>query len=487
MVFYVCGVLDDSQKMKKGSLNIKKAKVSDTFKLIRKANELVEARYKFDIWETRLFAKMLTMIKPGDRDFQNYEIFVGDLLKDFGLHDKGDNYVSVRQASKKMLSRVIEVQRETPEGLMWFACPMLVSASGFVEPKDGNLIRLQFHPDLKPYLLELQERYLQYDIRNLWGLSSVYSVRMYELLKQYEKIGKRYFTLDDLKYRLAIDPSEYQKYSHFKDRVLLKAQEDLGNHTDIAFSFEEHKTGRQITAYTFFIYSNSAKREQKKLPEKNGNGKTDQLDSIVFGATLDQVKGWGITEATLKGLFSDHGEERVKGGVICTLEGLKKGKVGDSVGGFFVKAVQEGWTSASQIKREQAKAKETKAKELKQKAGEELRALEATLDEVLEARKSEVNEIIRTMTQQDPLLAGTAVGKIIGNALVKRSLESQTGLVLDNLGIDDWRSNKPLRDALIRKIEDLHPKEFKEIQTKFDGQVKQLRGRVEELKAIVNK
>ena len=109
------------------------------------------------------------------------------------------------------------------------------------------------------------------------------------------------------------------------------------------------------------------------------------------------------------------------------------------------------------------------------------------MEEVLEARKSEANEIIRTMTQQDPLLAGTAVGKIIGNALVKRSLESQTGLVLDNLGIEDWRSNKPLREALIRKIEDLHPQEFKDIQTKFDGQVKQLRSKVEELKSVVKK
>ena len=152
-----------------------------------------------------------------------------------------------------------------------------------------------------------------------------------------------------------------------------------------------------------------------------------------------------------------------------------------------MKAVQEGWTSSSQVKREQAKAKETKAKELKQKAGEELKVLEAKLEEILEARKLEVNEIIRTMTQQDPLLAGTAVGKIIGNALVKRSLESQTGLILDNLGIEDWRSNKPLREALIRKIEDLHPQEFKDIQTKFDGQVKQLRSKVDELKTVTGK
>ena len=473
-----------NKKQKKG-----KVQTGNSIQLVRKGNELVEARYKFDIWETRLYGKMLTMIKPSDSDLLEYKIYVGELLKDIGLSDAGENYVAVKEAARKLLTKTIKIRRQTSEGEKEFETGFLNGVDSFVDPKDGSHITIQFHPNLKPYLLELQERYLQYDIRNLWGLNSVYSVRMYELLKQYEKIKKRYFTLDDLKYRLAIDPAEYKKYSHFKDKILLRAQADLGNHTDISFSFEEHKTGRQITAYTFFIYSNSTKREGKELPEKveNGNGEADQLDSIVFVATLDQVKGWGITEATLKGLFLEHGEGKVKGGVICTLEGLKKGKVGDSVGGFFVKAVQEGWTSSSQVKREQAKAKETKAKELKQKAGEELKVLEAKLEEVLEARKLEVNEIIRTMTQQDPLLAGTAVGKIIGNVLVKRSLESQTGFVLDNLGIEDWRSNKPLRDTLIRKIEDLHSEEFKEVQTKFDGQVKQLRGRVEELRNIVSK
>ena len=43
-------------------------------KLIRKANELVEARYKFDIWEIRMFAKTLSMIQAYDEDFKEYQI-----------------------------------------------------------------------------------------------------------------------------------------------------------------------------------------------------------------------------------------------------------------------------------------------------------------------------------------------------------------------------------------------------------------------------
>lgn len=62
---------------------------------------------------------------------------------------------------------------------------------------------------------------------NLWGLSSIYSVRMYELLKQYEKIGKRWFKLEDLRLILGMNQGEYPLYANFKQKVILKAQRDL--------------------------------------------------------------------------------------------------------------------------------------------------------------------------------------------------------------------------------------------------------------------
>ena len=453
-------------------------------KLIRKANELVEARYKFDIWETRIFAKMLTMIKPGDKDLKDYEIFVGDLLKDFGLQDAGDNYEYVRQAGKKLLSKTINLEKETPEGLMWFSYPMLARASGKVDQKDNNVIRVQFHPDLKPYLLELQERYLQYDIRNLWGLNSIYSVRMYELLKQYERIGKRKFTLADLKNRLAIEPTEYLKYSHFKDKVLLKAQGDLGNHTDIAFSFEEHKTGRQITSYTFHIYSNRTKREKKELPVKlsEENNGADQVSPDFVTSIYDQVKGWGVSEEKLTELVSQYGAEAVKNGISCTLSGIKKGKVKENTGGYFIKAVQEGWKSPEQVKQEKAEMNKKEKEDGKHQDTKQLQELEKMFEDLNASRRVEANEVIKELTQENELLVGEAIEKIISHKLIKSSLERQTGLILEGLEIEEWRNNKPLRDAIIRQIEIINPTAFKEIQLKYDGKIKSIYKQIGDLK-----
>ncbi|WP_158242827.1 RepB family plasmid replication initiator protein [Siphonobacter sp. BAB-5405] len=57
--------------------NTRKKKRNNTVVLIRKSNALVEAHYKFTIWETRVFAKMISMIDWEDRDFKEYKIFSG--------------------------------------------------------------------------------------------------------------------------------------------------------------------------------------------------------------------------------------------------------------------------------------------------------------------------------------------------------------------------------------------------------------------------
>ncbi len=462
-----------------------KKRADTSVMLVRKANELVEARYKFDIWETRVFAKMLTMIKPDDKDFQLYHIHVGDLLKDFNLQDAGDNYHAVKQATKKMLSRVIEIQKETPEGLMWYAMPLIIGAKGFVESKGENFISVQFHQELKPYLLELKERYLQYDIRNLWGLSSVYSVRMYELLKQYEKIGKRFFSLDDLKMKLAIQPMEYEKYNHFKEKVILKAQGDLGNCTDIVFEIEEHKQGRKVAGIMFYIHSNPNKRIKKELPQSVNSIKREEKELIVENSTFselyEQVKGWGVAEQTFRNLMAEKGVESIKSGIAVTTESLKEKKVKTNVAGFFVKAVEEGWKSAGQIKKEQMAQRQNEMGEQKAKDLEELAQLTAVLKETHEARQTEVNDIIKMLTQADAFLAGEAVNKIVGSKSVKLALEKHTGLLIDNLNMNDWRNNKQLRDAVIKQIELMYPQDFKAVQARFDGQIRQLKSRVEEL------
>lgn len=273
---------------------------SGSIKLIRKSNDLVEGRYRFDIWETRVFTKMLTMIKKEDEDFKEYRIYLKDVVKDFGLSHK-NSYKMLKDGAKGLTKKEIRIIRDTPEGLKEFQTHIAVGVDSFV--KDGNYVDISFHPKMKPFLLQLQTQYLMYDIRNVLGIQSSFSVRIYELLKQYERIGKRRFSVKELKEMLDIS-DKYPLYANFKQRVILKAQEDLQESTDIRFSFEEIKYGKQISELVFHIFKNNTVVDSRNEDEIQDLPQLDtdilnlierELFSMVRdfkGANLKTVQKW---------------------------------------------------------------------------------------------------------------------------------------------------------------------------------------------------
>ena len=201
-------------------------------RLIRKANDLVEARYKFDIWETRVFTKMLTLIKRDDEDFKEYRIYLKDIINDFGLQTDKAAYQWLKTGALKLGEKTVKILRDTDEGLKEFRTKIVAGTESFVNDEDGKYIDVSFHPRMKPYLLALKSRFTVYDARNILKLPSTYSIRIYELLKQYEKIGKRKFDLQELKEIVGaieyievkgkkVEKDNYPLYGNFRQKVLL--------------------------------------------------------------------------------------------------------------------------------------------------------------------------------------------------------------------------------------------------------------------------
>ncbi|WP_176454302.1 replication initiation protein [Siphonobacter sp. BAB-5385] len=228
--------------------NTRKKKRNNTVVLIRKSNALVEAHYKFTIWETRVFAKMISMIDWEDRDFKEYKIFFRDVIQDFGLRKDGRTYEDLKEGARGLMSKIIKLKVKTDGVYETLETPIIggIKTPDDVQRKiiqskrlddDRVYLKVSFHPDLKPFLIELKERYLVYEMANILDLSSPYTVRIYELLKQYEKLGERTIELQELKAMLGME-EEYKLYGHFRDRVLEKAKEDLQKYTDIRFDYE---------------------------------------------------------------------------------------------------------------------------------------------------------------------------------------------------------------------------------------------------------
>ncbi len=461
----------------------------ETSRLIRKANELVEARYRYDIWQTRVFAKVLTLIKPSDTDFYEYKIYLTDFIKEFGLKKGGNIYQLIKSGAEGLMQKKVVVDEMLDGRPSELQTWMLSSVQTFKETDDAAYLLVTIHPKLKPYLLELRQKYLVYDIRNVLKLTSVYSIRIYELLKQYEKIGKRHFDLENLKLILGIQPEEYKLYGHFKSKVILKAQSDLSAETDISFTFEEHKDGKKVSGVTFFIFPNAERRSKRELaaelPAPKKTDKAALLDSPFFRETLETVRPWGISEMKLRELLVEHGETQVRDGLQCTLDSEKEHKITGNIGGFFVRAVAEGWKSARQTKQQRAADRQRQVETTQIQARQELEKQEAELESLLAARREAVNEVVRTLTAADAALAEHAVKGILENRLTKNLLEKSTSRTLEQLKMDDWRQDRTLRDAVVRQIERMFPAEFAGIQAEFDKPISQIRKKLDTLRGRV--
>ena len=83
-------------------------------------------------------------------------------------------------------------------------------------------------------------------------MRSTYSIRLYEMLKQYEQIGSRVFNLDELQDLLQV-PKSYRIWRAFSRRVLEQSLKEINHYSDLEISFDTIRQGRKITAISFKI------------------------------------------------------------------------------------------------------------------------------------------------------------------------------------------------------------------------------------------
>lgn len=145
------------------------------------------------------------------------------------------------------------------------------------------VVQIECHPKALPYMFEMKKNYFTYELWNALKLKSVNQIRMYEILKQYEKIGERIVLIEDLKLMLGISINQYRKFNDFKVRVLEPCQKALEQHTDIKYAFEPIRKSRKIYALKFTITKNKDFKDDLRLKEfiKPKDLEDIQIESLI--------------------------------------------------------------------------------------------------------------------------------------------------------------------------------------------------------------
>lgn len=214
--------------------------------LVTKSNMLIEASYKLGVIEQKIILCVASNIQPTDSDFKTYTLSIKEFTRLLGLEGT-PKYTELRQITQELMRKVFEVRVGNKViQVAWLSYVAYNETEGTID--------IRFDPFLRPYLLQLKKEFTSYKLENVVKLRSSYAIRIYELLKQYEKIQERTFRVSDLRKILGVE-NVYPAYGNFKQRVLIPAQKELKKKTDISFEIEEIKAGRKIDKVRFYIIS----------------------------------------------------------------------------------------------------------------------------------------------------------------------------------------------------------------------------------------
>ncbi|NBQ65840.1 MAG: RepB family plasmid replication initiator protein, partial [Verrucomicrobia bacterium] len=179
-----------------------KEKAKNSFKnsiIAIQHNNLVQAKYSMTLQQKRIMILIEICNLSGESAYKE--------LKDitFSLIEKGIRIVDITNPKEDIETQI----------------PWLSSA----KYRSGR-VTLTFSPELKPYLLLLKDRFTAINVIDLMQFKSIYAIRIYELLKQYQDIGERTLTIDEIKECCGI-VGKLNKYDHFEKKLILIAQREI--------------------------------------------------------------------------------------------------------------------------------------------------------------------------------------------------------------------------------------------------------------------
>jgi len=214
--------------------------------LVKKANDLIQARYSLNKNEQRLVLHIVSKITKEDKDFKKYQFTFQELAELTDIH-KSRIYAELAIMAENLLQKPICFLSKG--GRKKLFCNWVSSFE--IDDIEKNCV-VKFDSDLKPYLLKLKGYFTSYNLKYVSGFSSKYAFRIYELCKQYQTLKKREFGINELKSLLELE-NKYSAVSRFKSQVIEPALRDINTYSDLKVSVIYRKTRRTITHLTVTI------------------------------------------------------------------------------------------------------------------------------------------------------------------------------------------------------------------------------------------
>ena len=264
--------------------------------MVVKDNSMIGANYSLGVAEQRLI--FLAIIEAREQDTL---IKAGGLLRICALSyakqfnvEKHTAYEAMRRGADGLYDA--EFNYSYPDkktGKIFNARSRFVQKVAYAD--ELGCVELVFAEDVVPLITRLEERYTEYELKQVSSLQSEYAIRLYELLIQWRGVGKvPMMTLEEFRSKVGVLDGNYKDLSDLKKRVLKLALKQINEHTDIIADYTQHKTGKTVTGLSFHF---------KKKPGTKKIAASD--DGAFIKMTPDQLGTFSKKLAALPELGSN--------------------------------------------------------------------------------------------------------------------------------------------------------------------------------------
>lgn len=231
---------------------------------VMKPLSMVEAKYKFNIYQKRMELYILNEAQsalqgerhiagrkiPADGMHPTIEIPLNLILQD----ENESNYAIVKRSAKAMTGKVIDYT--DADGTYCVISPII----SVKIPRYSPTMQVEVHRDMWNAILDYRKGWRKFDINTALSLKSVYSIKLYELISLH--FDYKTYKVDDLKDFFGVK-DKYKETKDFIRRVLDPVKKELDESSPWSFDYDIHRVSdkpqSKIIGFTIKPYPNGAR------------------------------------------------------------------------------------------------------------------------------------------------------------------------------------------------------------------------------------
>jgi len=247
------------------------SKASEAKKITKRKNGVIRAksdffrtaRYGLTLQEHRIIYYAILKGQQDKTPFEPVTISIREFKEVCELKSE-KYYTEIRNLSKRLTGRVVEVAYKDNDGMHLLQAPWLIGIT--YHTKEGT-VTIEPNKKLQPFFEG--KPFSETEFYFLIRFTSQYSERLYEIIKSLDHKKLVDFDIADLRQRLAVPPTQYSNYNMLRTRVLSPAIKDINEFTDLDISLHEKRGQYNKVEKVYFTVK---KKKVPKLAQRVAQG-----------------------------------------------------------------------------------------------------------------------------------------------------------------------------------------------------------------------